>query len=92
LWQRTPAVYRGRATFGGDDWEAYKGVIPPARHVACGKGSGLTSGVERSDRTLRQRVSRPVREALSSSKKPANHIGAIKYFIRHYNREAIRLA
>jgi insertion element IS1 protein InsB len=55
LWQRTPAVYRGRATSHSDDREAYKGVIPPARRVACGKGSGLTSGVERSDRTSRQR-------------------------------------
>jgi insertion element IS1 protein InsB len=34
---------------------------------------------------LRQRVSRLVRETLSFSKKLANHIGAIKYFICHYN-------
>lgn len=33
--------------------------------------------------TLRQRVSRLVRETLSLSKKLANHIGAIKYFICH---------
>jgi insertion element IS1 protein InsB len=35
---------------------------------------------------LRQRVSRLVRETLPFSKKLANHIGAIKYFICHYNR------
>ncbi|MDT5269967.1 MAG: insertion element protein InsB, partial [Acidobacteriota bacterium] len=31
-----------------------------------------------------------VRKALSFSKKLENHIGAIKYFICHYNREVIR--
>jgi len=66
-------------------------VIPPARHVVCGKESGRTSGVERFNCTLRQRVSRLVRKPLSFSKKLANHIGAIKYFICHYNREVIRL-
>jgi hypothetical protein len=35
--------------------------------------------------TLRQRVSRLVRDALSFSKKLAHHIGAIKLFICHYN-------
>ncbi|HKH21105.1 MAG TPA: IS1 family transposase, partial [Gammaproteobacteria bacterium] len=35
--------------------------------------------------TLRQRVSRLVRATLSFSKKLANHIGAIKYFICDYN-------
>lgn len=50
----------------------------------------LTSGVERFNCTLRQRVSRLVRKTLSFSKKLANHIGAIKYFICHYNREVMR--
>jgi len=35
--------------------------------------------------TLRQRVSRLVRKTLSFSKKLENHIGAIFYFIHHYN-------
>jgi insertion element IS1 protein InsB len=91
LWRRLPAPYRERATFYSDDWEAYKGVIPAGRHVTCGKESGLTSGVERFNCTLRQRVSRLVRKALSFSKKLENHIGAIKYFICHYNREVMRL-
>jgi hypothetical protein len=34
---------------------------------------------------LRQRVSCLVREMLSFSKKLAYHIGALKYFICHYN-------
>ena len=41
--------------------------------------------VERFNNTLRQRVSRLAREALSFSKKLTHHIGAIKYFICHYN-------
>ena len=35
--------------------------------------------------TMRQRISRLVRDTLAFSKKLANHIGAIKYFICHYN-------
>jgi insertion element IS1 protein InsB len=91
LWRRIPAPYRERATFYSDDWEAYKGVIPAERHQVCGKESGQTSGVERFNCTLRQRVSRLVRKALSFSKKLENHIGAIKYFICHHNQEVVRL-
>ncbi|MEH1876828.1 IS1 family transposase [Nostoc sp.] len=35
--------------------------------------------------TMRQRISRLVRKTLSFSKKLDNHIGAIWYFIHHYN-------
>jgi insertion element IS1 protein InsB len=91
LWQRLPAAYRERATFQSADGDAYKGVLPTARHVVCGKESGLTSGVERFNCTLRQRCSRLVRTSLSCSRKLENHIGAIKYFICHYNREVVRL-
>jgi hypothetical protein len=34
---------------------------------------------------MRQRISRLVRKTLSFSKKLENHIGAIWYFIHHYN-------
>jgi insertion element IS1 protein InsB len=44
-----------------------------------------TNHFERFNNTLRQRVSRLVREALSFSKKLAHHMGAIKLFICHYN-------
>jgi transposase-like protein len=47
--------------------------------------------IERFNCTLRQRVSRLVRCSLSFSKTMRNHIGAIKYFICHYNREVIEL-
>lgn len=92
LWHRIPREYRTHATFSTDDWEAYKGVIPAAQHRVCAKGSGRTNAVERFNCTLRQRVSRLVRDALSFSKSLTNHIGAIKYFICHYNQEVLRRA
>jgi insertion element IS1 protein InsB len=60
-------------------------VIPPTRHRAISKLARKTNHVERFNCTLRQRVSRLVRSTLSFSKNLANHIGAIKYFICHYN-------
>lgn len=86
LWKRIPLIYRQQATFDTDDWEAYKGVIPASQHRVCAKGSGRTNIIERFNCTLRQRVSRLVRETLSFSKSLSNHIGAIKYFICHYNQ------
>ena len=56
------------------------------------KARGHTNAVERFNCTLRQRVSRLVRLSLLFSKKLANHIGAIKYFICHYNQEVMRHA
>jgi insertion element IS1 protein InsB len=44
-----------------------------------------TNSIERFNNTLRQRVSRLVRDTLAFSKKRASHIGAIRYFICHYN-------
>ena len=63
----------------------YTGVIPTERHKAITKKARKTNHIERFNNTLRQRVSRLVRETLSFSKKLAHHIGAIKYFICHYN-------
>ena len=85
LWARIPSRYRRHAIFSTDGWDAYQGVIPPAQHDICDKASGRTSGVERMNCTLRQRCSRLVRKALSFSKKLANHIGAVKYFLCYYN-------
>ena len=87
LWATIPEVYQQHATFHTDQYEVYKGVIPPARHKAITKKARKTNHIERFNNTLRQRVSRLVRETLSFSKKLANHIGAIKYFICHYNLE-----
>ena len=80
-----PAVYREQPTFYTDQYKVYKGVIPAARHKAITKKARKTNHIERFNNTLRQRVSRLVRESLAFSKKLANHIGAIRYFICHYN-------
>ena len=82
LWESIPKNYRDKATFYTDDWQAYKGVIPKERHRVV---KGKASHIERFNCTMRQRISRLVRKALSFSKKLRNHIGAIKYFICHYN-------
>jgi insertion element IS1 protein InsB len=85
LWQSLPVVYRQCALAYTDFWEAYQGVLPSKRHCAVGKDSGKTSYIERFNNTLRQRVGRLVRKTLSFSKKLVNHIGAVWFFINHYN-------
>ena len=85
LWAKLPLVYREQATFHTDQDDAYPAVIPAEWHKAITKKARKTNHIERFNNTLRQRVSRLVRETLSFSKKLANHIGAIKYFICHYN-------
>jgi insertion element IS1 protein InsB len=85
LWAKIPWVYRAQATFHTDQYDAYSGVIPAERHKAITKHARKTNHIERFNNTLRQRVSRLVRETLSFSKKLAHHISAIKYFICHYN-------
>jgi insertion element IS1 protein InsB len=75
-----------------DGLAAYKTVLPSERHQVCAKSSGHTNMIERFNCTLRQRVSRLARGALSFSKVIKNHIGAIKYFICHYNKVIIELA
>jgi insertion element IS1 protein InsB len=72
-----------RSLFAGH--YTYQGVIPVARHQAITKKARKTNHLERFNDTLRQRVSRLVRDTLSFSKKLANYIGAIKFFICHYN-------
>jgi IS1 family transposase len=85
LWAKIPEAYRQHATFYTDHYVVYEGVIPAAQHKAISKLARKTNHLERFNSTLRQRVSRLVRAALSFSKKLANHIGAIKLFICHYN-------
>jgi insertion element IS1 protein InsB len=85
LWSNLPAVYREQATFYTDQYDVYKGVIPAAQHKAITKKARKTNRIERFNNTLRQRVSRLARGTLAFSKKVANHIGAIRYFICHYN-------
>jgi insertion element IS1 protein InsB len=85
LWAKIPVAYREQARFHTDQYEVYKGVIPAERHQAITKQARKTNHIERFNNTLRQRLSRLVRETLSFSKKLANHIGAIRYFICHDN-------
>ncbi len=85
LWNSLPPVYRQCAVCYTDFWAAYQKVIPPKRHEAVGKESGKTNHIERFNNTMRQRISRLVRKTLSFSKRLDNHIGAIWYFIHHYN-------
>ena len=82
LWAAPPAAYRDGAAVCTDFRRAY----PADRHAAAGKDEGRTSHVERFWRTLRRRCGRFVRKTLSFSKCRRNHVGALWYFIRSYNR------
>jgi insertion element IS1 protein InsB len=84
LWANLAEMYRTQAMFYTAQYEAYKGVIPAEPHQAITKKSRKTNYIERFNNTLRQRVSRLVRDTLAFSEKLANHIGAIKCFICHY--------
>src|SRR5262245_53496543 len=85
LWAKMPHAYRQHATFYTDQYVVYAGVIPVAQHRAISKLARKTNHIERFNNTLRQRMSRLARDALSFSKKLAHHIGAIKLFICHDN-------
>ena len=87
LWATIPEVYQEHAIFHTDQYDVYKGVIPAERHKAITKKARKTNHIERFNNTLRQRLSRLVRDTLSFSKKVENHIGSIKFFICHYNLE-----
>ena len=90
LWAKIPLAYRQHATFHTDQYVVYEGVIPTAQHRAINKLARTTNHIERFNNTLRQRLSRLVREALSFSKKLAHHLGAIQLFICHYNITRVR--
>jgi IS1 family transposase len=85
LWANLPEVYREQARFHTDQYDAYIGVIPAERHKAVTKDARKTNHIERFNTTLRQGISRLVRETLAFSKKVENHIDAIRYFICDYN-------
>src|SRR5207245_101821 len=68
-----------------NQYSVYTGIIPATQHKAITKHARKTNHIERFNNTMRQRVSRLVRDTLAFSKNLANHIGAIKYFICHYN-------
>lgn len=85
LFEKVPLIFRQQAVFFTDFWNGYD-ILEEEKHVAAGKEKGYTNHIERFNNTLRQRCSRLVRLTLSFSKKLENHIGAIKYFICHYNK------
>ena len=87
LWASIPKVYQDHATFHTDQYDVYKSVIPAERHKAITKQARKTNHIERFNNTLQQLLSRLVRDTLSFSKKVENPIGAIKFFICHYNLE-----
>jgi IS1 family transposase len=87
LWANMPLDYREQAMFHTDQYEVSKGVIPKEQLRAITKKARKTNHIERFHNTLRQRVSRLVRETLSFSKILTHHIGTIKYFICYYNLE-----
>ena len=90
LWEAVPPAYREGHCYS-DFWEAYRKVIPPERHTACGKESGLTAHVERWNNTLRQRLGRFVRKTLSFSKSEEMHEACLMLFIHRHNRDCARL-
>ena len=83
LWAKIPHAYRQHATLYSDQDGVYAKGMPAVPHKAISKLARPTNHIERCNNTLRQRVSRLVRDALSCSKKLANHIGAMKLFICH---------
>jgi insertion element IS1 protein InsB len=86
LWQSLPAVYRQCGICYTDFWEAYEQVPRPQaseKPLAHQPEKPVTQ--ERFNNTRRQRLGRLVRKTLSFSKKLSNHIGAIWYFVHHYN-------
>jgi insertion element IS1 protein InsB len=86
LWANLPAAYREQVMFYTDHYEAYKGVIPAAQHnTALTKKAWKTNHIERCNNTLRRRVARIMPDTLAFSKTLAKSIGAIKYFVCHYN-------
>ena len=64
LWAKMSEAYRQHATCYPDQYVVYERVIPTAQHRAISKLARKTHHVERFNNTLRQRVSRLVREAV----------------------------
>jgi len=89
LLRRLPDEYR-RCVSYSDAWRAYNLLLnSSACHEKVGKESGQTNHMERWNNTLRQRISRYVRKALSFSKTDMFHQLTTRLFIWHYNPERI---
>jgi len=86
LWNRIPADYKKCYSYS-DFWDAYKKVFSEETHHSVGKESDETAHVERCNNTLRQRLARFVRKALSFSKSDIYHEAVLKLYIYYYNTE-----
>ncbi|MEG4800432.1 IS1 family transposase [Microcoleus sp. ARI1-B5] len=84
LWDSLPPVYRQCAVSYTDFWSACGTVFYFKTHKV-GKETKLTNYLERFNNTMRQRISRLVRNTLSFSKKLSYHMGAIWYLIHEHN-------
>jgi insertion element IS1 protein InsB len=84
LWEAIPQEYRQGHCFT-DFLKIYAGVIPQEHHSAVGKETGETAHVERWNNTLRQRLARFVRMALSFSKSEVMHEACLLLFLHRYN-------
>jgi insertion element IS1 protein InsB len=89
FWESIPKCFQEGAMFCTDFLAAYKRIFTQENHHQGGKDIGFVNHLERFNNTLRQRCSRLVRKTLSFSKNIDLHIGAIKYFICHYNTQVI---
>lgn len=89
LWRKIPEKYRETLFVYTDFLKSYEAALPKQQHKASGKDEGQTNHIERLNCTIRQRVSRLVRDTLSFSKKLANHVGAIGFFLFNYNKELL---
>lgn len=87
LWAKLPAVSQQHATFPTDPYDVSNGLMPAERHNAITKQARQTHHIEPFTNTLRPRLARLGRATLSFSQKVENHIGAITFFICHYNLE-----
>jgi insertion element IS1 protein InsB len=86
LFLKLPPEYRNGQSFS-DFGEAYQKAGKTGKHQSVGKESGETAHVERWNNTLRQRLARYVRKALSFSQSLEMHEACLLLFIHRYNRE-----
>jgi insertion element IS1 protein InsB len=84
LWSRIPDAYRD-GFCDTDFWGSYQAVIPEEQHCPGKKGTGVTSPIERWNKTLRQRLGRCVRKSLSFSKSLLLHELCLLLFLHRYN-------
>ncbi len=80
VWKAIPDEDKHCHTFS-DCWTAYQHVSPAETHHGVGKETGKTAHMERWNTTLRQRMSRCVRQTFSFSKSDLAHQMLIKWFL-----------